>query len=184
MPALDAFNPSPRRPIPEVRSADAFYSLTKADLTQHVAPWTPVAFNPSQPALLASQAITASFTAAAETLWGDKVLLVGSTKQLGNWRPADSSVMLTTDNNSYPLWTITGVNLELPPDGTPLEYKVVILRPSCGPGGGATWDPPIEWEPLAENRRLAVHSRHSSKSAHITLRWGEEHESLQWRWDW
>ena len=42
----------------------------------------------------------------------------------------------------------------------------------------------VEWEPLAENRRVAPHARHSAKAAHVALSWGEPGASIRWRWEW
>ena len=166
------------RPLPQSRSAEAFYSDKKV-IKNGKRAHEPVAFVSAETALFAKQAVRACFAAHATTLWGDAVVIVGSSKQLGAWDPLRSSVMLSTDKLAYPLWKSSPVELEMPADGRPLEYKVVVLRASSGGG------PPLaEWEPLTDNRKLAPHARHESKAAHIALSYGEPGASIQWRWEW
>ena len=161
------------------RSAEAVHTLKKIDKKPLAPTFSPVKWRPTQPQLLASQALPCHLAVHAETLWGDRLMLVGSSAQLGRWNPAESSVELTTDRKSYPVWRVSR-ELTLPPNGEALEYKVIIVRSR---GGGAL-EPLFEWEPLPENRRIAPNESHKSKTAHVSIRWGEHPQSVQWRWEW
>ena len=156
------------------RSADAFYSLKRLDAKQAVR--SPIAAcpppAPEKPLLFAKQGLRTTFYARCETMWGDKVFLVGSSPQLGEWDPKRSCISLSTDSGTYPMWQCS-CDLELPSSGEPLEYKVVIVRSSL-----------VEWEPLGDNRKLAPNPHHVSKAAHVHVVWGEAGASLQWRWEW
>ena len=162
------------------RSADAFYSLVKK---AHRPPFAPLVAErveeQSQVPLTSSRTLRAHFFARKATAWGDQLRLVGSSAQLGNWNPALTSVTLSTDKLSYPLWAAT-VELELPSDDAALlEYKIVVVRAEK-----RNVAPLVEWEPLTENRRVAPHARHSAKAAHVALSWGEPGASIRWRWEW
>jgi len=85
--------------------------------------------------------VAVTFDIRVETNWGDTALLVGSTRELGEWRPQDG-VRMSTDASSYPVWT---ARTSLPANSH-VEYKVVILRASSE----------VDWEPLEHNRSLAV----------------------------
>lgn len=191
--------PSLRMPIPQSRSAEAVYSLKRLDQNAKAiatSPMPPASPTPpggahsspkrvpapesSTPRLLAKQRMRVSLNVRADTLWGDKVLLVGNTPQLGDWEPARSSLVLTTDARSYPMWRCN-VDIELPISGQALEYKLVVVRGSSHPHLGSRV---VEWEPLAANRRLAPHVHHTSKAAHVTIAWGEAGASMEWRWEW
>jgi len=173
--------------LQQSRSADAFYSIAKKkqirkkhheELPQHF---------PGQPVLVATQALRTNLCARVETQWGDKLLVVGSSQQLGAWQPEQTSVVLTTSKDAYPYWSCA-VELELPADGSTLEYKLVLVRASCvhghGEGKRQLMAPVVEWELLPENRRLAPHIHHGSKAALVAICWGEPGASIQWRWEW
>ena len=83
------------------------------------------------------------FEVRCETRFGDTVAIVGSSEQLGRWRP-ECGLLMTTDEASYPIWHCEPL---LRAAADELEFKFIILR---GDGG------PPNWEPLAENRRLAI----------------------------
>ena len=94
--------------------------------------------------------------------------------------------MLTTDRATYPMWRCAR-DLELPMDGSPLEYKLVIVRARSDNSAHAMGEqlpPLLDWEPLKENRRIAPHAHHGSKAAHVSLAWGQPGASLSWRWEW
>jgi phosphatidylserine/phosphatidylglycerophosphate/cardiolipin synthase-like enzyme len=74
----------------------------------------------------------------AHTGWGDKVVLVGDTPELGAWDPKKGLVL---SGASWPRWRGT-VSL---PAGLRVAYKVVVLRK----GGGVDWQ-------SGGNRRLRV----------------------------
>ena len=182
------------------RSSDAFYSLKLLPATEGEShgprrnpsmsklsgPWLSspgkaqvVAVPPPVRPLLAKQAVRVSLYVRCETMWGDKVMLCGSSPQMGQWQAQSSSLVLTTDSKSYPVWRGC-FELEVPQSGDPLEYKLVIVRGSSHSLG----QPVIEWEPLGENRRIALNQHHASKAAHVGLVWGEPGATLQWRWEW
>lgn len=181
--------------IPLSRSADAFYSLKmiQPSATNNISPRrngsllklgslstrhddTMTIPKP----LLATQAVRVQLYVRCETMWGDSVVLCGDSAQLGSWQAHRSSVVLTTDKNSYPVWHAT-CELDMPRTGGSLAFKVCIVRGSSHPELGAQV---VEWEPLGDNRRLAPNPHHSSKAAHMGLVWGEPGASLQWRWEW
>ena len=82
-----------------------------------------------------------NFEVRVETVYGDTVVVVGSTPQLGSWNP-ERGVRMYTDELSYPVWR---ANQWLECEGnTPLEYKCVIMRASGS----------VEWEVFTGNRRL------------------------------
>ncbi|KAL5361979.1 starch binding domain-containing protein [Aspergillus floccosus] len=71
------------------------------------------------------QSVAVTFNEFATTNWGEKVYLVGSISQLGNWDPR-RGVLLNAGKYtaSNPLWYIT-VNL---PGGTSFQYKFVRIK--------------------------------------------------------
>ena len=177
--------------VPLSRSADAFYSLKLTPVNQSSSNAASFQRNASlrklgssaalapapakAPPLLATEAIRVSLHIRCETMWGDQVVLVGSSPQLGGWQPERSSILLHTDASAYPVWRAT-CELELPASGEPLEFKCVVVR--GGPAGVK------EWEPLPNNRQLLPNQKHISKAAHAGLVWGEPGASLTWRWEW
>lgn len=166
------------------RSADAFYSLAKKPYPRQLFAPPPAlcAEEPSLGRLTSACTLRVHFTTSKETQWGDQVRLVGSSEQLGAWDPARTSVILSTDKSTYPSWGAT-VELALPADAALLEYKLVIIKAKTQAEikKGVSH---VEWEPLAENRRVAPHARHSAKAAHVALSWGEPGASIRWRWEW
>mmetsp|Transcript_57226 Transcript_57226/g.94614 ORF Transcript_57226/g.94614 Transcript_57226/m.94614 type:complete len:300 (-) Transcript_57226:309-1208(-) len=85
-----------------------------------------------------------SFEVVVDTLWGDTVLLVGSSPQLGTW-DCTKGVRLATDASTYPTWHVENIKVS-PAVGQHIEYKFVILRAN----GGV-----CEWE-QRDNRQLKV----------------------------
>ncbi len=75
----------------------------------------------------------------AHTQVGDRLALIGSTPELGEWNLA-KSIALYTDSRRYPLWW-TEINLHQPGDSK-IEYKYVIWK-----GDGS-----IQWESGETNR--------------------------------
>jgi len=71
------------------------------------------------------------FSVLRNATWGDEVYVTGSTNGLGNW-DINKAVKLSTDEASYPEWSVT-VSL---PEGTSYEYKY-LLKTATGV---------IEWE--------------------------------------
>ena len=92
--------------------------------------------------LIAASKMYVAFEIVVETQWGDSAVLVGSTAQLGSWKP-ECGMRMNTDSSSYPIWH---VSLPLDCDESSLEFKVVILRA----------DGSADWEPLPDNRRLSL----------------------------
>ena len=163
---------------PRPRSAGASISCKKVVTSSHRSRdhevVTAVAkYLPPQPVHLVSQhSVRATIRVEVETLWGDQVLLVGSSPQTGAWQPEKTSVELKTDKSLYPVWTAT-VDLE-----APVEYKVVVARASR-----SQHKPLFEWEPI-ENRTLSQHAHHAGKAAHISLVYAQPGGSVSWRWEW
>lgn len=180
-PPLDVIQQSERRP----RSAEASISVKKVTPgrpSKELITLAPSTYLPPQPVHLVTQrSVRARFRCQVETLWGDQVILVGSSAQLGRWQPHDTSIELTTDKASYPTWSVT-TDLVCE-DEEVLEYKVVVVRASRS--HAVPSQPPLfEWEPLTENRKLAPHAHHAGKAAHINLDFGEPGCSVSWRWEW
>ena len=163
------------------RSADASISVKKVPThrsTDHGVTVAPAKYVPSQPVhLVSTQSVRVTWNAKVETMWGDQVLLVGSSPQLGEWNPSQTSVELRTDKATYPTWTAT-VDLEA---AGPVEYKVVVVRASRSQHASHT--PLFEWEPI-DNRTLSRHAHHAGKAAHVDLTYAQPGGSVSWRWEW
>jgi len=112
-----------------------------------------------------------SFQVKAETRWGDTVLLVGSTPQLGSWAP-ERGLELSTDGALYPMWRLpTAQALAI---AEVHEFKFVIRRvPHEGRPGG------VEWEPLPENRRLQL-GPEAPAELRLEMEWATP-RTLAWR---
>mmetsp|Transcript_44643 Transcript_44643/g.105890 ORF Transcript_44643/g.105890 Transcript_44643/m.105890 type:complete len:239 (-) Transcript_44643:122-838(-) len=101
-----------------------------------------------------------------ETSFGDQLLVVGNSQQLGNW-DADHGLVLTTSASMFPRWVLPSpMLLALDPEDLPytsLEYKYVIRDSS----GCLRWedfgllDMPIfsSSASAAANLRVMEHSR-------------------------
>ena len=101
-----------------------------------------------------------SFQAKVRTEWGDTVVLVGSSAELGKWDP-HRGLHMRTDEDSYPFWRLE-VKLGLAgPIGEAHEFKLVVLRASGQ----------MEWEPLAANRHL-VHHIAPDCQMYVACEWG------------
>lgn len=165
------------------RSADASISCKKVTSAHRSKDQevviVPQPYLPSQPVhLVAQHNVRATFRVEVETLWGDQVLLVGSSVQTGAWQPEKTSIALKTDKSLYPVWTAT-MDLE-----APIEYKVVVARASRSQhAGSASHRPLFEWEPI-ENRTLSQHAHHAGKAAHISLVYAQPGGRVSWRWEW
>ena len=88
--------------LPPQTSPLAVYSATAAELGAIVG-------GPSR-SLQQLQRLV-SFEVEAETRWGDTVVLVGSTPQLGSWVP-DAGLPLQTDERTYPAWRLPPISLK------------------------------------------------------------------------
>ena len=73
--------------------------------------------------------VRASFEVRCETDWGESVAVVGSTAQLGAWRP-EAGMRMTTNQRIYPSWRSEPLLLS---EVLELEYKFVVI----GPDGNA-----------------------------------------------
>ncbi|KIH98797.1 hypothetical protein LP52_11040 [Streptomonospora alba] len=100
-------------------------------------------------------AVTAEFSARAETWHGQSVHVVGSIPELGSWDPAQS-VELSTEAGGYPTWTGSA---ELP-EGTAFEYKLVKIDP----------DGTVAWE-SGGNRSASADSPGEDCAQAFTARW-------------
>jgi len=94
---------------------------------------------------------------------GDRVALVGSTKELGEW-DTEKALFLDTSPESYPMWSIKMIL----PKNSIIEYKYLVIKfatlPSTIQGGQAQTIPiSITWENLGSsstaNRRLNTHDK-------------------------
>eukprot|EP00908_Phaeocystis_cordata_P022445 Transcript_4862.p1 GENE.Transcript_4862~~Transcript_4862.p1 ORF type:complete len:335 (-),score=61.77 Transcript_4862:87-1010(-) len=140
--------------LPPQTSPLAMYSATAAELGAIVG-------GPSR-SLQQLQRLV-SFQVEAETRWGDTVVLVGSTPQLGSWVP-DAGLPLQTDERTYPAWRLPPISLK---EGVEYEFKFVILR--AGPEGQPAQ---AEWEPLPENRKLQMGAE-APAEFRMATKWGE-----------
>ena len=109
------------------------------------------------------------FKAEVETQWGDSVVIVGSTNQLGNWTPR-KGIALSTDETTYPVWHLrNGIDMGEQCD---VEYKLVILRAARdGQPAHEQWEE-IGESPL-ENRQLKL-GLEAPAEVRLTLRWGTQ----------
>mmetsp|Transcript_106289 Transcript_106289/g.307651 ORF Transcript_106289/g.307651 Transcript_106289/m.307651 type:complete len:299 (-) Transcript_106289:221-1117(-) len=83
-----------------------------------------------------------NFQASCATKWGDRLVVAGSSPELGNWSPTVSLGKLCTEEGSYPIWC----GHVWFPVGTQVQFKFVIL---CESGE-------LRWEESIENRELVV----------------------------
>lgn len=114
---------------------------------------------PLHPFASGGRPIGAAFEVIVETRWGDAVVLVGSSKELGEWKP-HQGLKMSTDCSCYPTWHVKADLVE------ESEYKFVILR--AEQHGNCV----VEWEPLLFNRKLTFSGRNGSHSLKITAQWG------------
>ena len=90
---------------------------------------------------MANRTCRVVFQFSSQTIFGEKVRIVGNHPSLGNWDPW-LGMQLTTDGNSYPLWIApTPVSLPL---SCEIEYKYVYTSEQSA----------YRWEALKENRKL------------------------------
>lgn len=96
--------------------------------------------------MLGQDTAQVQFCLRAGTNLGESIYVLGSAKELGNWHLA-GAVPLTTDTQTYPLWTskTTAIAVLFP---TVLEYKYVKVR------DGRL----IQWENFEGNRRIELRS--------------------------
>lgn len=80
-----------------------------------------------------------------ETVFGERVYLVGNHPQLGEW-DIERALEFNTDETLYPLW-VTHSKLTLP-DNYTLEFKLLIAN-----------DHSIRWEDFPNNRTYSCHYR-------------------------
>ena len=103
------------------------------------------------------------FQVEAETSFGDSLVLVGSTEQLGCWNPK-KGLALTTDAETYPIWHLAGTDMGVACD---IEFKVVKLHGD----GEAEWET-FGGDSACENRRLVL-ARDAPAAVRLSLKWGE-----------
>ena len=87
--------------------------------------------------------VRVSFEVRTETAFGDTVVIVGETPQLGAWDPK-RGIPMSTSEETYPIWRAEPLLLSEGSSGE-VEYKFVVV----GAGGQ-------RWEPLPHNRRLVL----------------------------
>jgi len=117
-----------------------------------------------------------TFEVEVETRWGDSVVLVGSTPQLGSWDP-HKGLPMTTTAESYPIWRLGPKEQTEVATECSFEYKIVILR--TRPAHGDRQLIEAEWEPLLQNRWLTLGDAEVSGDLHMNSRWGQSH-TLVW----
>ena len=88
--------------------------------------------------------VRVSFEVRTETTFGDTVVIVGETPQLGGWVP-ERGIRMSTCEENYPIWRVEPLLLNEHSHGD-VEFKFVVL--------GA--DGHQQWEPLPHNRRLLL----------------------------
>lgn len=141
-----------------------------------------------------------------ETAWGDAVVLVGNTRQLGGWS-VERGLPLTTDAQTYPRWNLSAcLELDNALDdrraksrgdrlggsaetlaGVNIEFKLVVVH---APDADGTREP-ARWEVFGgvnanSNRQLQLAREgegweaHQASEAHLLLRWGELPMRVQW----
>ena len=107
--------------IKHAHSAAAMVNLTHA-ARQPLPFMMPAAPEPVKKQLCASaSSVRVTFELAAETNYGDTLMVVGGVDPLGSWKP-EAGLALSTDTDTYPVWRAS-TELSLP-----CEYKLVILR--------------------------------------------------------
>ena len=87
--------------------------------------------------------VRVSFEVRTETSFGDTVVIVGETPQLGGWEP-ERGILMSTSEETYPTWRAEPLLLSEHSNGD-VEFKFVVL--------GAYGH---RWEPLPHNRRLVL----------------------------
>ena len=75
-----------------------------------------------------------------QTKPGDSVYVVGSSKELGNWK-SEKSQKLTTDKDRFPIWESNPISFN---SKSQLEYKYIIKNNSNN----------VKWEDFSGNRTL------------------------------
>mmetsp|Transcript_17898 Transcript_17898/g.32474 ORF Transcript_17898/g.32474 Transcript_17898/m.32474 type:complete len:471 (-) Transcript_17898:313-1725(-) len=90
----------------------------------------------------------------AKTEWGESMLVVGNSSELGGWSSV-KAVQLKTDAKRHPEWRSDEVHLKLPVDssfvresGMALEFKFLRDRRSLGKG--------FQWEDSIPNRKVSI----------------------------
>ena len=99
--------------------------------------------------------VRVSFEVRAETTFGDTVVIVGDTPQLGGWDP-ERGIRMSTCEENYPIWRVEPLLLNEHSHGD-VEFKFVVL----GADGH-------RWEPLPHNRRLLL----GGEEVQVIADWG------------
>eukprot|EP00930_Biecheleria_cincta_P088737 TRINITY_DN77998_c0_g1_i1.p1 TRINITY_DN77998_c0_g1~~TRINITY_DN77998_c0_g1_i1.p1 ORF type:complete len:593 (+),score=81.33 TRINITY_DN77998_c0_g1_i1:42-1820(+) len=102
--------------------------------------------------------IPVTFYVHAQTQMGEILRLVGSSAEIGEWKP-DSGVVLTTNAGLYPQWKAT-VHFKAPPgqrSHMDVQYKYILDRRSSGQGLG--------WESMSWNRHFRLMLEYDSENA-------------------
>ena len=99
--------------------------------------------------------VRVSFEVRTETTFGDTVVIVGETPQLGGWEP-ERGIPMSTSEESYPIWRAEPLLLSEHSNGD-VEFKFVVL----GTDGH-------RWEPLPHNRRLVL----GGEEVQVIADWG------------
>ena len=100
--------------------------------------------------------VLVSFEVRTETAFGDTVVIVGETPQLGGWEP-ERGIRMSTCEENYPIWRVEPLLLNEHGHGD-VEFKFVVL--------GA--DGHQQWEPLPHNRRLVL----GGEEVQVIADWG------------
>ena len=99
--------------------------------------------------------VRVSFEVRTETTFGDTVVIVGETPQLGGWEP-ERGIPMSTSEENYPIWRVEPLLLSEHSNGD-VEFKFVVL----GADGH-------RWEPLPHNRRLVL----GGEEVQVIADWG------------
>ena len=99
--------------------------------------------------------VRVSFEVRTETSFGDTVVIVGETPQLGGWEP-ERGIPMSTSEEIYPIWRVEPLLLSEHSNGD-VEFKFVVL----GADGH-------RWEPLPHNRRLVL----GGEEVQVIADWG------------
>ena len=99
--------------------------------------------------------VRVSFEVRTETTFGDTVVIVGETPQLGGWEP-ERGIPMSTSEENYPIWRVEPLLLSEHSNGD-VEFKFAVL----GADGH-------RWEPLPHNRRLVL----GGEEVQVIADWG------------
>lgn len=101
------------------------------------------------------------FTVECHTAPGECVVLVGSSREFGEWNPATGVKMMTSDED-FPRWTSPPIKLAVPSCNEPVFYKYLIAK------HGQDSEEPCTWE-AGPNRMIVPSSvpRNTKEPSHV-----------------